>query len=157
MLTPLGRVKANVISLLCRPVASKTPSLFSFTSSYGFLASPGQSCRIGQVRLGQDPNLSYLSLQPSDYLLSCKHFSEKFPFQAPSPRGRGQVQNCTKTLLGQVGVCVQNFIKIGAGLWITISHPHTNRQTNKHLFAHFIRINKCRLRELGFGNFCNIA
>jgi len=35
-------------------------------------------------------------------------------------------QNCTKTFLGQVGMRVQNFIKIGAGVWISvsISPPH---------------------------------
>jgi len=26
--------------------------------------------------------------------------------------------------------CVQNFIKIGAGVWNSISPPHTNKQTN---------------------------
>jgi len=43
--------------------------------------------------------------------------------------GRGQ--NCTKTFLGQVGICVQNFIKIRAGVWIAISPPYTNRPTDK--------------------------
>jgi len=32
-------------------------------------------------------------------------------------------------MLGQEGMCVENFIKIGAGVWISISPPNTNRQT----------------------------
>jgi len=51
--------------------------------------------------------------------------------QAQGGVGRGQ------TFLGQVGMCVENFIQIGAGVWIFISPPHTNRQTHKYLYAHF--------------------
>jgi len=47
----------------------------------------------------------------------------------PVPGGGGQT--CTKTFLGKVGMCVENLIKTGAGVWISISPPHTNRQTNK--------------------------
>jgi len=46
--------------------------------------------------------------------------------------GGGGGQTWTKIFLGQVGMCVQNFIKLGAGVWISISPPHTNRQTNRH-------------------------
>jgi len=45
----------------------------------------------------------------------------------------GGGQTWTKTFLGQVGMCVQNFIKIGAGVWISISpstYQQTDRQTN---------------------------
>jgi len=35
----------------------------------------------------------------------------------PGPGEEEGVQTCTKTFLGQVGICVQNFIKIGAGVW----------------------------------------
>jgi len=56
----------------------------------------------------------------------------------PGPgEGGGGGQTTTKTFLGQVGICLPNFIKIGAGGWISISPPRTNRQTNKHLYAHF--------------------
>jgi len=38
-------------------------------------------------------------------------------FQAPRPMGeKGGGQTCIKTFLGHVGMCVQNFIKIGAGV-----------------------------------------
>jgi len=36
----------------------------------------------------------------------------------PGPGGGGQT--FAKTLLGQVGMCAQNFIMIGAGVWISI-------------------------------------
>jgi len=42
----------------------------------------------------------------------------------------------TKTFLGQVGMCMENFIKIGAGGWISIGPPNTNRQTNKQTSVH---------------------
>jgi len=45
--------------------------------------------------------------------------------------GGGMGQTCSKTLLGQVRMSAQNFIKISAGVWISISPPHTNRQTDK--------------------------
>jgi len=39
----------------------------------------------------------------------------------PGPdRGRQGDQACTKTFLGQVWMCVQNFIKIGAGVLISL-------------------------------------
>jgi len=49
-------------------------------------------------------------------------------FQAPQgPDGGGGIgQTCIKTFLGQVGMCLQNFITIGAGVWIFITPPHTN-------------------------------
>jgi len=48
----------------------------------------------------------------------------------PGPGWRGRGQTYTKTFLGQVGMCVEYFIKIGARVWISISPPHTDRQTN---------------------------
>jgi len=45
-------------------------------------------------------------------------------------------QTWIKTFLEQVGMCMQNFIKIGAGVWISINPPHTNRQTNKQTSVH---------------------
>jgi len=61
-----------------------------------------------------------------------------FRVSSPQAQGaRGGGQTYTKTFLGQVGMCVENFIKIGSGVWISTSPPHTNRQTNKHLCAHF--------------------
>jgi len=54
-----------------------------------------------------------------------------------SPWGEGAGSNLDQNLPWKVGKCVQNFIKIGAGVWISNSPPHTNRQTNKHLYAHF--------------------
>jgi len=62
-----------------------------------------------------------------------------FSILGPQARGDevGGGQTCTKTFLGQVGICVQNFIMIDAGIWISMSPPHTNRQTNKHLYTHF--------------------
>jgi len=54
-------------------------------------------------------------------------------FQAPEAQGvRGHRSNLDQNL----HFFVQNFIEISAGVWISISPPHTNRQTNKHLFAH---------------------
>jgi len=60
-------------------------------------------------------------------------------FRVSSPQAHGEGgggQTCTKAFLGQVGMCMQNFILIGAGVWISISPLHTNIQTNKDLYAH---------------------
>jgi len=56
-------------------------------------------------------------------------------FRLPRPSGEwgGRGQNCTKTFLAKL----QNFIKMRKGVWISISPPHTNRHTDKHLSAHF--------------------
>jgi len=66
----------------------------------------------------------------------------------PGPGGEGGGdQTWTKTFLGQVGMCVQNFIKIGAGIWISISPPHTNRRTNKQTSVRpFSYIDRYRFR-----------
>jgi len=51
---------------------------------------------------------------------------------SPGPGWKGGGgQTGAKTFLGHVGMCEQNFIKIGKGVWISISHPHKNRQANK--------------------------
>jgi len=51
----------------------------------------------------------------------------------PGPGGEGAgVKSGPKPSLDRwVGMCVQNFIKIGAKVWISISPPHTNRRTNR--------------------------
>jgi len=51
--------------------------------------------------------------------------------------GGGRGQTYTETFLRQVGIWVQNFIKIGARGWISICPSHTNRRTSKHLYTHF--------------------
>jgi len=50
-------------------------------------------------------------------------------------------QTCTKTFHRQVGICMQNFSKIGTGVWISFCPPHTNRQTNicTPIFIHIDR------------------
>jgi len=76
--------------------------------------------------LAEVPSAVRVNLQPAGHLMGW---------------GEGAVGHTRiKTFLGQVQICVQNFIKIGAGGWISISPPHTNRQTNltnKNLYAHF--------------------
>jgi len=62
----------------------------------------------------------------------------------PGPGGAwGGGQTCIQTFPGQVGMCMQNFIKIGAGVWISISPPRT-----KHMHAHFYIF---RFNNLGLG------
>jgi len=92
--------------------------------------------------LAEVPGAAQVNLQLAEHLLFCKQYSKICPsaFSILSPQaqgGGGEGQTCTKTLLGQVRMCVENFIKIGAGVWISISPPHTNRQTDKHLYTHF--------------------
>jgi len=84
--------------------------------------------------LAEVPGAARVNLQSAEHLLFCKQFSKmrSSAFRvsgSPGPDREGGGQTCTKTFLGQVGMCVQNFIKIGAGAWIYISPPHTNRQT----------------------------
>jgi len=40
-------------------------------------------------------------------------------FQAPQAQVGEEAENSNKTFLGQVEMCVQNFMKIGAGVWIS--------------------------------------
>jgi len=79
-----------------------------------------------------------VNLQPAEHLLFRKQFSKMFSSAfrvldppGPDPGGGGGDQTCAKNFLGQVEMFVRNFIKIGAGVWISISPPHTNRQTDK--------------------------
>jgi len=58
-------------------------------------------------------------------------FDQASAFRVSGPPGPGG-RNCTKTFLGQMGMRLQNFIKICARVWISISPPRTNRQRNKH-------------------------
>jgi len=75
-----------------------------------------------------------VNLQPADHLLFFKQFSKMYPsaFTVSGPDGRGGGgQTFTKTFLGQLWMCIQNFTKIRARVWISINPPHINRQTNK--------------------------
>jgi len=78
--------------------------------------------------LAEVPGAARLNLQP---FVSEKMCSSAYRVSSPpGPGGRGGGPTGTKTFLGQVGMCVQNFIKIGAGVWISISPLHTIRPTN---------------------------
>jgi len=85
-----------------------------------------------------------VNLQPAEHLLFCKQFSKMCPsaFRVSGPPGGGGCQIYSKTFLGQTAMCVQNFIKIHAGVWISISPLHTNRQTNI-CTPIYISIDKC--------------
>jgi len=65
-------------------------------------------------------------------LLFCKKYICPSAYRVSSPlgpgRGGGLGQTCTKTFLGQVGICVQNFIKIGAGVWISMNKKDARRK-----------------------------
>jgi len=82
-----------------------------------------------------------------------KCFLQLKGFKAPPGPGRGGVrgQTCTKTFLGQVGMCLQNFIKVSVLVWISISPPHTNRQRNVHLYAHLYIDRDYPVKMLGVG------
>jgi len=56
-------------------------------------------------------------------------------YRVLGPTGEGVGQTCTKTFLEQVEMCMQNFIRIVAWVWIFISSPYTNR--HMYLYAHF--------------------
>jgi len=89
--------------------------------------------------IAEVPRAARVDLQPAEHLPFCKEFSKMFPsaFSVLGPQvqgGGGGGQTCTKTFLGQVGMCIENFIKISAGVCISVSPPHTNRLTNKHLY-----------------------
>jgi len=85
--------------------------------------------------IAEVPSPAWVNLQPAKHFSLCKQFSKMFPsafsvLGLPGPGGGGG-QTCTKSLLGQVGMCVENFIKIGAGGWISISPPiPTDKQTS---------------------------
>jgi len=85
------------------------------------------------VQLAEVPGAASVNLQPAEHIFFYKEFSKMSPsafsiLGPPGPEGRGQTW--TKTFLGQVGMCVQNIIKISAGVWISVKPPHTNRPTN---------------------------
>jgi len=93
-------------------------------------------------QLAEVTGIARVYLQPTGHLLFCKQFSKVCPsafsiLGPPGPGGGCGGLTCIKTFFGQVEICVQNFIMIGAGVWISISPPRTNRQTDKHLYAHF--------------------
>jgi len=46
-----------------------------------------------------------------------------------APQAQGGGSNLHQTFLGQVGMCLKNFIRLGAGVWISISPPQTNTRT----------------------------
>jgi len=68
--------------------------------------------------------LSILKMCPSAFRVSSP--------LGPGEQGRGS--NLHQNLPWTGGL--QNFIKIAAGVWISITPPHTNRRTNKHLYVH---------------------
>jgi len=78
--------------------------------------------------LAEVPSAAQVNLQLAEHLKMCPTaFRVSSP---PGPGGEGAGSNLHKTFLEQVVMCVENFIKIGAGVWISIGPPHTNRQTN---------------------------
>jgi len=90
------------------------------------------------IRLAEVPGAARVNLQHALHILFNKQFTNKFlsAFRVSgSPGVRGQDQNCTKTFLGQVGMCVHNFIKRRTGAWISISPPHANRHTSVCTFC----------------------
>jgi len=76
-------------------------------------------------RLAEVPGTAWTNLQPEKHLLFCKQFQrcvlQLIGFQAPPRLKGGGGQSCIKTFLGQVEMCLQNFIRIGAWVWISIS------------------------------------
>jgi len=92
------------------------------------------------VQLAEVPGSARVNLQLDEHLLFCKQFSKMWrsAYRGLGPPGPGGCwgQPCTKTFLGQVGMCLQNFINISAGVWLSISPTHTNRHTD-------IRTNIC--------------
>jgi len=94
--------------------------------------------------LSEVPWTFQVNLQPAEHLLFWKQFSKMCPSAVrisgpPCPDGGGgKCQTCTKTFLEQMGMWVQNFIKIGAAVWISISPSHTNRQTDNQTFVNSI-------------------
>jgi len=78
--------------------------------------------------LAEVPSAARINMQPAEHLCT-SGFRVSGP---PGPGvGGGRGQTCIKTFLRQVGMCVQNFIKIGAGVWISICPTHSNRRTNR--------------------------
>jgi len=76
------------------------------------------------TKLAEVPGAARVNMQPAEHL-----YPSGFRVSGPPGPGVGEGvgQTCIKTFLGQVGMCMQNFIKISAGVWISISPPHTNR------------------------------
>jgi len=56
-------------------------------------------------------------------------------FRPPRPR-RGRGSNLHQNLHWTGGDVLAKFHQIGAGVWISISPPHTNRQTDKQTSVH---------------------
>jgi len=78
-----------------------------------------------------------VTLQPAEHLLFFKQFSKMCPSAyrvscPPGPDGGGgRDKTFTKTFLVQLGICVQNFIKIRAGFGFPVARQiPTDRQTN---------------------------
>jgi len=126
-------------------VRFKNEECLSGTGSNGTCYSSGQSkYLLFLFLLAKVPGADRVNLQPAAHLLFCiKCVLKLIGFQAPPGPGGGRERGHigTKTFLGQVGMCVQNCVKISGGVSISISPPHTNRQTegqtDKHLYAHF--------------------
>jgi len=83
--------------------------------------------QVSFLQLAEGPGTARVNMQPAEHL-----YLSGFRVSGPQVQGsEGEGQTCIKTFLGQVGMNVQNFVKVDAGVWIFISPPHTNRQTNK--------------------------
>jgi len=57
-------------------------------------------------------------------------------FRVSGPPGPGVDGGGGQTFTKTFVMYVQNFIKIGAGVWISITPSHTNRQTDKQTSVH---------------------
>jgi len=81
-----------------------------------------------------------VNLQPAEHLLFCKQFSKMCPsafsvFGPPGPGGGRGDQACTKTFFPSGDVHAKfHQERFGAGVWISISPSHTNRQRNIQVY-----------------------
>jgi len=110
---------------------SRLKGLHHFT----LLRSRKVTCIHFYVTLSEVPGAAWDNLQPAYHLLFCKQCSKMCPsaFRVSGPQaegGGGGDQNCTKSLLGEVGMCVQNFIKISVGFGFPLAlHIPTDKET----------------------------
>jgi len=81
-------------------------------------------------KLAEVPDAARVNLQPAEHLknVSLSAFKVSSP---PGPGGEGAGLNLDQNLPWTGGDARGKFHQIGAGVWISISPPHTNRLTNK--------------------------
>jgi len=83
------------------------------------------------------PGSAWANLQPAEHILFCKYFSKTLSFsfksfRLPGPGGSGgRSQNCTKTFLRQVGMCMQILSRSIQGFGFPLALA-TYQQTSKH-------------------------